>query len=462
MVYSDLLFFLGLLPASVLLSFLDRSAEYKNLILILTSAIFVAWAKPVGVLAIFITVIFEYLLGLGIGKVKETNTASAKVLLAADLLMNCAVALVFGHNYIFSEKSFLHLSDALLPIGAAYYAVKGFSYCWDVYKGNCAAEKNIFCLMTYMTSYHFLAAGPVVRYGDIEPQIRKRTVTGKDINEGLNSFIIGLGKVVLIASVFNRMKLSGLNAREITFLGCWFGMIAFFAEAYFTLSGLSDMAWGLGRMNGFTYPFNYSDIGINGLLGGLVKSYNTTLVGFYEEVFSNISKGRKTAGIICTVLCGAALAMWYHVSVNFLVCGIAAGAVIALEKYVYGKRLTEARGWIKFIYLLAVSMAIFGGMYFSSLYGYRKWLFALIGVGNDYTLSVSMKNAVLNNIVLIIIAFISVCAPLRNAVRSAVEKYAQGSARRFGQIEICKTVFRCAVLLLCILTLAAKIAAVQL
>ena len=45
MVYTELLFFLGVLPVSVLLSFLDRSAEYKNLILIITSAAFISWGN---------------------------------------------------------------------------------------------------------------------------------------------------------------------------------------------------------------------------------------------------------------------------------------------------------------------------------------------------------------------------------------------------------------------------------
>ncbi|MGN0624271.1 MAG: acyltransferase [Oscillospiraceae bacterium] len=459
MVYSDLLFFLGLLPCTVLLSFLDRSTEYKNLILVITSVIFFTWAVPAKVCLLFVTIIFEYIFGLGIAKTRENRRPAAAAILAADFLMNAGVFLVFAHNYLFDSIDALHFSKALIPIGVSFYTVRGFSYCYDVFKGKCKAEKNIFCLLVYMISYHFMLVGPVVRYGDIEPAIRNRTVTGKGIRDGLNRFIIGLAKAVLIANVFSRMKLAGLNSQEITLIGCWFGMIAFFAEIYFLFTGMSDMAWGLGRMNGFDYPKNYSDMGISGLFGGLLKTFNTTLVNFFEEVFSDIAKDRKVLSVICTVFCCIAVAMWYDCRLNFIIVGAAVGIIAALEKYVYGKKLEKAPAAVRFIYILILCVLLFGGLYFSSLYGYRKWLLALVGVGTKYSLSVAMKYAVLNNITLILIAFVSVCPAIRKPLMSAVGKYAERSPRAYGQVRILKTVLSAATLLLCIITIAARLTA---
>lgn len=457
MVYSDLLFFLGLLPCTVLLSFLDRSTEYKNLILVITSVVFFTWAVPAKVCLLFVTIIFEYLFGLGIAKTREDHRSASAAILALDFLMNAGVFLVFAHNYLFESIDALHFSKALIPIGVSFYTVRGFSYCYDVFKGSCKAEKNIFCLLVYMISYHFMLAGPVVRYGDIEPAIRKRTVSGQSIREGLNRFIIGLGKAVLIASVFSRMRLAGLNSHEITLIGCWFGMIAYFAEIYFLFTGMSDMAWGLGKMNGFDYPKNYSDMGINGLFGGLLRTFNSTLVKFFEEVFSDISKNKKALSIICTVLCSVAIAMWYECRLNFIIVGAAVGIIVALEKYVYGKKLAKAPAAVRFIYILLLCVAVFGGLYFNTFYGYRKWLLALVGVGTKYSLSVAMKNAVLNNITLILIAFISVCPTIRKPLMSAVDKYSERSPQAYGQVRILKTAAAAAVLLMCIITIAAKI-----
>ena len=133
--------------------------------------------------------------------------------------------------------------------------LRGISYVYDVFKGNCKAEKNIFCLLTYMVSLHFMLVGPLVRYGDIEPQIRHREITGAKLNQGLNKIVFGFGKVVLLAGVFEQIKLAGLNGKEITTLGCWLGMLSFLAQYYFLFTGLSDMAKGLGLTNGFVYPY---------------------------------------------------------------------------------------------------------------------------------------------------------------------------------------------------------------
>lgn len=457
MSYSDMLFFLGLLPLSILFSFFDRSTEYKNLILIITSVIFFSWAKPLAVCLIFVTVIAEYFIAIGIAKNRETNKSTAKALLAADVVMNAAVLFIFAHNYLFDAISLLSFSQAVLPIGVAYYTLRGFSYCYDVYTGRCAVEKNIFCLLTYMASYHFMIAGPLVRYGDIEPYIRKRTMSGREINEGLNIFIIGLGKAVLLAPVFDSIKLAGLNSDEITLFGSWLGIIAFFGEAYFILAGMSDMARGLGKMNGFDYPKNYKDPSSKGLITGLLESFNTTVVRFFEEVFSGLGKGKKTLAAGSIVLCFVCLMIWYEARLNFLIVGIVIGIIVALERCVYGKKLEEFPGIVNLIYVFIVSVAVFGGLYFSSMYGYGKWLQSLIGIGNDYQLSVAVRDAVLNNIVLIAIAFVSVCPFIRKPLFTQVDKYSEKSARAYGQVRICKTVALAAILLLCVITQAASL-----
>lgn len=458
MSYSDLLFFLGLLPLSVLFSFLDRSAEYKNFILIITSVIFFAWAKPIIVCLLFLTVIAEYLIGIGIEKSKSAGKAGARALLFADLIMNAGIFFVFAHNYLFDKVEILSFSEAVIPVGVAYYTVRGFSYCYDVYTDKIKAERNIFCLLTYMVSYHFMIVGPIVRYGDIEPYIRKRTAGGREINEGLKIFIPGLAKVLLLAPVFSGIKLAGLNGEEITLLGCWLGMISFFAEAYFVFTGMSDMARGLGKMNGFDYPENYRELGTKGLFKGLLESFNTTLVKFFEEVFERAGRGKKLLTAVCTVLCFAAVMLWYEARLNFLIVGIAAGLIAVLEKYAYGRKLERLPSAVKLIYVFILSMILFGGLYFSSMYGYRKWLLALVGTGTEYELSVAVKKAVLNNIVLIVIAFISVCPVIKKPLLSAAERYGERSARAYGQVMICKTAVRAVVLLLCVITAAAKLA----
>ena len=47
------------------------------------------------------------------------------------------------------------------------------------------------------------------------------------------------------------------SAGNATVLGAWLGAVGYLLQIYFDFSGYSDMAIGLGRMFGFTFPENF-------------------------------------------------------------------------------------------------------------------------------------------------------------------------------------------------------------
>lgn len=455
MVYSELIFLLVLFPITAIVTTFDRSTEYKNLILILSSVVFFSWGRPFAFCLIFLSVFADWLLGLAVSK-NNGSRALAGLFLLIDALMNTGIFLVFSHNYLFDKADRLSFDTAILPLGIAFYSLRGFSYVYDVFKGHIRAEKNPLCLLTYMVSFHLMLVGPLVRYGEIEPQIRKREITTDKLNTGLNKIFLGLGKVVLLAGVFERIKLAGLNGAEITTLGCWLGMISFLGQYYFLFTGFSDMAKGLGLVGGFVYPDNYHDIDPDGLFTGLVKSFNTTVTEFFAELFGLNKEHSKAFTFIAAILCGGLLSLWYEARLNFLIVGLAAGVLIAFEKLVLAKPLSKFPAAVKYIYMALVSMVIFGGLYFESTYGYKKWLFALLGVNTKYTLSVSVKYAVLKNITLIFIAIIIFLPFLKNAVIKLTDSIAAKGGKYYGFIRILKTVCTAFVFALSVITLVVE------
>ena len=451
MVFNELLFFLGLMPITVLISFMDRSAEFKNLILILTTLIFVSWGRPFGVCIIFASVVLEYLFGLGISKGR-----GAGALLALDAVMNIGLLVLLGANYLFSEGSTFSIRSALLPVGVGYYTAKGFSYCFDVYTGRCKVEKNIFCLMTYMVCYHSLAAGPVNRYGDTEPYIRRRSVTGKSLSDGLTLFIIGLGKTVILAQAFSRLKAAGLSHRDTTLAGSWIGMISFFAECWFSFTGLCDMARALGIMNGFNYESNYRELSVGELVTGFVKSANTTLIKLFTDVSKTFTKGRLVPSAAAALIGCTLIALWYHISKPFLAVGLALGAVLLIEKLFLQKLLAQLPTIVKAIYVLLVSGILLGGIYFENFSDYMHWVSSLFGGGNAYTLSISLEKAIVGNIWLIVIAFFMTCAPAKKLITDNVDRFEKRSEQAMAISRITKTVLTAVILFICVVTLAAE------
>ena len=102
---------LGLFPLSSILSYLDRSAEYKNLILILTSVLFFSWGRPFAVCLIFLSCAVDWLLGMVVSKNVENRILSG-LLTVLDGAFNIGLFLVFGHNYLFDSVKALSFESS--------------------------------------------------------------------------------------------------------------------------------------------------------------------------------------------------------------------------------------------------------------------------------------------------------------------------------------------------------------
>lgn len=449
MTYANLLFAAVILPLSVLISMFDRSSEYKNLILCVTSLVFVIWGRAFAAALLFFSVFADYFLAIAAEGSLKRSKQSAAVFVAVDFIFNASIFILLAHNSLFSSGSPLHLRNALIPVGAGFYTLKAFSYVYDVYSGRIKAERNIFCLLTYTMSYPFLLAGPVVRYGDIEPQIRNRTMDADGLSKGLTAFAIGLAKTVLVVPVLTKLYQAGLTAAEPTLAGAWIGMIAFFGASYFTFMGLSDMGSGIAAMYGFKVDKNYSAVTSKRMLGGLVKSYNTSMVRLFEDI--------RGSSVIMTLLLAMVGAAFYARSRYIFVFALLIGILLAVEQTIGYERIEKLPSVLKLAVVFALSMLLFSGFAFENANEWRSWFTHLLGKGNLYTLSKSVKYIIINNCWLLAAALISV-TPAKRAICAALEKTAEKSPKAYGGVRILKTLCTAGLLLSSLILLAANTA----
>ena len=106
-------------------------------------------------------------------------------------------------NNIF--KSNIPLSSMTLPLGISFYTFQTLSYTIDVYKGRIRPEKNIINFAAFVTMFPQLIAGPIVKYTDIREKLISRKHNWSLVEEGVEDFIIGLGKKVLLANNFGML-----------------------------------------------------------------------------------------------------------------------------------------------------------------------------------------------------------------------------------------------------------------
>jgi D-alanyl-lipoteichoic acid acyltransferase DltB (MBOAT superfamily) len=263
MVFASLLFLFIFLPLNLILYYLHRNSLYRNIILTLFSFVFYAWGEPVWVLLLIFSSLVDY--GNAIFIEKYRGSKWAKLGVVSTVIFNAGILVAFKYGaFIYGNLNALfdlHLTAPTfsLPVGISFYTFQTLSYVIDVYRGDVKAQRSPLKFMMFVSLYHQLVAGPIVRYSHIMHEIDNRKFNIGDISSGIIRFSIGLFKKVCISNVAAEMvdkymkgEISGNSTAE-----AWFGAILFSLHIYFDFSAYSDMAIGLGRMFGFHYHENF-------------------------------------------------------------------------------------------------------------------------------------------------------------------------------------------------------------
>lgn len=446
MIYTDLLFVFAFLPITVIVSLFDRSAEYKNLILVISSVIFFTWGRPAIILLLFVTVLFDYLFGLGAGVDKKLVKIPC---LLASIVMNGGFFVVFARNYLFDKGEIfgrfetLSFADKLIPLGIAFYTLRGVSYVFDVFKKNTEVEKNPFCLLTYMVSYHFMLVGPVVRYGDIRGELRKRYVGAEEINDGLTRFVMGLGKAVVLAPVFGELMNAGLDFENTTQMGSVVGMTGFLGYYFWSFAGFTDMALGLGRMNGFHYKENLLPVNVTKGLGHTAYAYNGSVTRIFSDLL--VYRGeKKLLYLVTAIICGGFVGAWYGFYKGAVVGGMALGLCVALEKLFLEKKYDKIPKIITGLYTAVITLGVACVFCFDSLWKAKNWAFACVGKMTGGTSGEAVKQILQENYVLVIFGILFALPIVCDAVKKLGKFISKHGG--YGMIRILQTVFTVAVL----------------
>ena len=253
MVFSSLEFMFLYFPVVLLLYFITP-LKWRNVTLFLTSLIFYGWGEPSYVFLMLFTITVDYFLGFMVGKYRETNRRRAKGYMIAAIVINLAILGFFKYANLaldtlaaLTGAKLAHLNVAL-PVGISFYTFQALSYVIDVYRMDARAQKNFTAFGTYVTLFPQLIAGPIVRYQDVDDQLRSRKHSTELFASGVRTLAAGMGKKVLLANAAGEIWSRISEAPETTVAAAWLGIIMYTFQIYFDFSGYSDMAIGLGKM----------------------------------------------------------------------------------------------------------------------------------------------------------------------------------------------------------------------
>lgn len=341
MVFSSLTFLFGFLPFVLLLYYLVPRS-WRNGILFIVSLVFYGWGEPVYILLMLFSTVVDYTCALGVDR-NRSNQRKARRFLLASVVINLSLLGFFKYaDFVLqSLNSWLGTNIPLLslalPIGISFYTFQTMSYTIDVYRGDAPVQRNIASLGAYVTLFPQLIAGPIVRYSTVASQINEREETVDRFGQGVQRFVVGLGKKVLLANniglLFDQIK--QLPGNQLSLLAAWLGVTAFALQVYFDFSGYSDMAIGLGKMFGFTFLENFNYPFMAQSITEFWRRWHISLgTWFRDYVYIPLGGSRRSEAITYRNLAVVWLltGLWHGASWNFVFWGAYFAGFLMVEK----------------------------------------------------------------------------------------------------------------------------------
>jgi D-alanyl-lipoteichoic acid acyltransferase DltB (MBOAT superfamily) len=276
-----------------------------------------------------------------------------RLLLASAIAPNLALLGYFKYANFFvnalDAATGLHwaLGTIILPLGISFFTFTQLAFLVDVWRG-VAAERSFSKYLLFVTFFPHLVAGPILHHAEVMPQFgRAPQSRTENASVGLTIFVLGLFKKVVfadgiapfVAPVFDAAALG----QPVGPLEAWSASIAYALQLYFDFSGYSDMAIGLARMVGVTFPQNFASPYKASNIIEFWRRWHMTLSRFLRDYLyiplggNRRGRARRYINLMVTMVLGG---LWHGAGWTFIIWG-ALHAIFLVVNHVW-RALTGA------------------------------------------------------------------------------------------------------------------------
>ena len=363
MSFTSLTFLVYFFPLAMIVYALTPK-KLKNKSLLVLSLIFYSWGEPAYLLLLLLSILVTWFGVRHIHRIR-TSREEAKFYMVCLIVFNIAILGFFKYygflidNFNFITRLNLKIIDLPLPFGISFYTFKIISYIVDVYTARTRPQKSLADFALYISIFPQAGAGPIVQYSEMEGQLKSRTNDIDHFGRGVEKFIIGLGKKVLIA---NNMALiwasvKGMPGLEMSAVTAWLGIIAYTLQIYFDFSGYSDMAIGLGYMMGFEWAENFNYPYVAKSATEFWRRWHISLGNWFKTYIYFPLGGNRCSKLINMrniFVVWMVTGLWHGANWNFVLWGLFYGLLIYFEKLSLGRRLAKTNKKIQSLYCLLI------------------------------------------------------------------------------------------------------------
>jgi alginate O-acetyltransferase complex protein AlgI len=290
------------------------------------------------------------------------------------------------------------------------------SYVIDVYRGDAEAQRSFPKLLTYVSMFPQLVAGPIVRYEQIAERIEHRSTDLKEVGRGIERFLVGLAKKAILANVCGDVAdtlLGQSDLGQLSLLGAWLGVLMFAFQIYFDFSAYSDMAIGMGRIFGFRYKENFNYPYISASASEFWRRWHISLGTFFRDYVYIPLGGNRAWQYRNLLVVWALTGLWHGASWNFVLWGLYWFGFIALEKLWLRKRMETWPAALPHVYTVLVFLFGWVFFYYTDIGAAAACIGRMFGSG---ALADTGTMLLLQNNAFLLIAAAIACMPVGRAV----------------------------------------------
>jgi alginate O-acetyltransferase complex protein AlgI len=344
MLFNSFSFLFGFLPCVLAGWWLLRPRTLRLAFLTGASWFFYAWWDWRYLPVLIGATSVDYIAGLWISRTEDETRR--RLLLAASLGTNLGILAYFKYAGFFVETlngigSGLGLPPDLatlhivLPIGISFYTFNSMSYTIDIFRRRIEPTRSVLEYSTFVALFPHLIAGPIVRFSDLGPQLRRLTprLTSRYVALGAFFFSCGLVKKLLIADQLHPY-VSRLyeNHDQLGILTGWAAAVGYSLQLYFDFSGYSDMAVGLAWLLGFRFPQNFNSPFKAVNISDFWRRWHMSLSSWFRDYLfiplggSRLGAKRTVLNLVVTMFLAG---LWHGAAWTFVVWGLVHGLFLA-------------------------------------------------------------------------------------------------------------------------------------
>ena len=343
LLFNSGLFFFIFTGFLLLYRLLKHHESLRIIYVILFSFYFYYKSSGVYVLTLLAVGIWDYCIGMGLGRTE--NRVLKRLLVLLSISANLGMLCYFKYtNLIFETIANIRQQDfdpfnIVLPIGISFFTFRSLSYIIDVYRKEMDPLTSLRDYIFFLSFFPPLVAGPVVRAKDFVPQIhRPLEITPEMMGEGLFLVITGLIKKVVISDYISGNFVDRIFDNPLLYSGFenLMGVYGYTLQIYCDFSGYSDMAIGLALLMGFRFKINFDSPYKSASITEFWRRWHISLSNWLRDYLyipmggSRVPRWRIYVNLFITMVIGG---LWHGASWLFIIWGAWHGFLLVIHKF---------------------------------------------------------------------------------------------------------------------------------